>query len=93
MARKDHCSGKIGGIPVFLKPAFLVSFKTNPVWCFRSDEQGNYSEYWPRVLGLLDQRLEAAFEEYSSRDRKGPLARMIAVTHYHTQAKLSEFKP
>jgi hypothetical protein len=25
MARKDHCSGKIGGIPLFLKLAFLVS--------------------------------------------------------------------
>jgi hypothetical protein len=58
-----------------------------------SDEQGNYSEYWPRVLGLLDQRLELAFEEYSSRDRKGALARMIAVTQYHTQARLAEFKP
>ena len=58
-----------------------------------SDEQGNYSEYWPRVLGLLDLRLELAFEEYSSRDRKGALARMIAVTQYHTQARLAEFKP
>lgn len=45
------------------------------------------------MLGLLDQRLEVAFEDYSSKDRKGSLARMIAVTQYHTQAKLSEFKP
>lgn len=54
--------------------------------------QGRYTEYWPRVLGLLDQRLDNAFEEISSKDRKDPAARKIAVTQYYVHNKLKEMK-
>lgn len=57
-----------------------------------SDLQGRYTEYWPRVLGLLDQRLDNAFEDISSKDRKDPAARKIAVTQYYVHNKLNEMK-
>src|SRR3981189_3403763 len=65
-----------------------IPFLLPPDWNLMK-KQGKYSEYWPRVLGLLDQRLELAFEDVSSKDRKSPLARKIAVTQYYTQGKLA----
>lgn len=41
---------------------------------------------------MLDQRLDAAFEEISSENSKSTLARKIAVTQFYTQAKLKEMK-
>jgi hypothetical protein len=41
---------------------------------------------------LLDQRLEAGFEDVSSKDGMSPLGRKIAITQYNVQKKLEEFK-